>query len=186
MSAGKLIVITGPSGVGKGTIVKALLKSHSTLSLSISATTRQPRPGEVEGVDYYFFSRLQFEAAIASGEFLEWAEYAGNYYGTPRSKVEAQLNQGKSVLLEIEVVGAKKIASIFPDALRIFILPPSVQELETRIRNRGTNSEASIACRLAIAKTEIAASTEFDFTIINDDLNQAIALVEAIIFKGDL
>ncbi len=185
MSLGKLIVITGPSGVGKGTIVKSLLKSHPDLCLSISATTRQPRPGEIEGLDYYFFSRTQFESAIAAGEFLEWAEYAGNYYGTPRTKVEAQLALGKSVLLEIEVVGAKKIASIFPAALRIFILPPSIEELEQRIRHRGTNSEASIAHRVAIATTEIEASAEFDFTIINDNLDDAIAEIEAIIFHQD-
>jgi guanylate kinase len=185
MSAGKLIVITGPSGVGKGTIVRSLLKSHPDLCFSISATTRQPRPGEVEGLDYYFFSRTQFEAAIASGEFLEWAEYAGNYYGTPRTKVEEQLARGNSILLEIEVVGAKKIASIFPNALRIFILPPSLEELEQRIKNRGANSEESIARRLAIAKAEIEASSEFDFTIINDDLEGAIAEIETIIFQGD-
>jgi guanylate kinase len=182
MPAGKLIVITGPSGVGKGTIVRALLESHPDLGLSISATTRQPRPGEVEGVDYYFFSRTQFEAAIASGEFLEWAEYAGNYYGTPRTQVEAQLTLGNSIVLEIEVVGAKKIASIFPAALKIFILPPSLNELEQRIRKRGTNSEESIARRMAIARCEIESSTAFDFTIINDNLERAIAEIEAIIF----
>jgi guanylate kinase len=182
MPAGKLIVITGPSGVGKGTIVRALLESHPDLCLSISATTRQPRPGEVEGVDYYFFSRTQFETAIASREFLEWAEYAGNYYGTPRTQVEAQLALGNSIVLEIEVVGAKKIASIFPAALRIFILPPSLNELEQRIRNRGTNSEESIARRMAIARAEIESSKEFDFTIINDNLERAIAEIEAIIF----
>ena len=183
MSAGKLIVITGPSGVGKGTIVRSLLKSHPNLYLSISATTRQPRKGEIEGLDYYFLSRIEFESAIADGEFLEWAEYAGNYYGTPRTKVEAQIALGNSIILEIEVVGAKKIAAIFPDALRIFILPPSMKELERRIRSRGKNSEESIARRLAIAKSEIDASAEFDFTIVNDDLAKAIAKVEGVIFQ---
>ena len=182
MPTGKLIVITGPSGVGKGTIVRSLLESHPNLSLSISATTRQPRQGEIEGVDYYFLSRTEFESAIAREEFLEWAEYAGNYYGTPRTKVETQIALGNSILLEIEVVGAKKIAAIFPSALRIFILPPSLEELEQRIRNRGKNSEESIAHRLQIAQTEIDASAEFDFTIVNDDLSKAIAQIEEIIF----
>ena len=185
MSVGKLIVITGPSGVGKGTIVRSLLQSHHNLYLSISATTRQPRSGEVEGLDYYFLSRTEFERAIARGEFLEWAEYAGNYYGTPRTKVEEQIALGNSVLLEIEVVGAREIAKIFPDALRIFILPPSIEELEQRIRARGKNSEESIARRLAIAQTEIDASDKFNVTIINDDLDKAIAEVEAVIFQRE-
>ncbi len=182
MSVGQLIVITGPSGVGKGTIVRSLLQSHPNLYLSISATTRQPRPGEIEGLDYYFLSRTEFESAIACGEFIEWAEYAGNYYGTPQTKVEEQISLGNSILLEIEVVGARKIAAIFPDALRIFILPPSIEVLEQRIRARGKNSEESISRRIAIAKTEIDASDEFDVTIINDDLEQAISEVETIIF----
>ena len=183
MSVGQLIVITGPSGVGKGTIVRSLLQSHPNLYLSISATTRQPRAGEIEGVDYYFLSRTEFENAIARGEFIEWAEYASNYYGTPKIKIEEQIALGKSILLEIEVVGARKIAKIFPDALRIFILPPSIEALEQRIRGRGKNSEESIARRIAIAKTEIDASDEFDYTIVNDDLQSAIAEVEAVIFK---
>ena len=183
MSVGKLIVITGPSGVGKGTIVRSLLHNHPELYLSVSTTTREPRPGEVEGIDYYFVSRAEFEQAIAAGELLEWAEYAGNYYGTPKARVQEQLDQGKWVLLEIEVVGAREIAKIFANALRLFILPPSITELEQRIRERGTNSEASIAQRLAIAQAEIAASDEFDLAIVNQDLEQAIAEVEAAIFN---
>ena len=179
---GKLIVITGPSGVGKGTIVESLLQRHARLSVSVSATTRQPRKGEVEGKDYYFVSREEFERAIANNEFLEWAEYTGNYYGTPKSRVKAQLEQGNSIILEIELVGARKIAKIFPDALRIFILPPSIEELEQRIRKRGKNSEESIAKRLKIAKAEIAASKEFDLEIVNQDLETAIAQIEAAIF----
>ena len=182
MSVGKLIVITGPSGVGKGTIVRSLLKSHPNLYLSISATTRKPRAGEIEEIDYCFLSRQEFESAIANREFIEWAEYAGNYYGTPKVKIEEQIALGNSIILEIEVVGARKIAAIFPDALRIFILPPSIEELEQRIKARGKNSEESIARRIAIAKTEINASDEFDYTIVNDDLEKAIAKVEAIIF----
>lgn len=183
MSLGKLIVITGPSGVGKGTIVQSLLQNHPELYLSVSATTRKPRPGEIDGQDYYFLSRAEFEQAIAKQELLEWAEYAGNYYGTPKATVQTQLDLGNWVLLEIEVVGAREIANIFPDALRIFILPPSLAELEQRIRQRGTNSEESIARRIAIAQAEIAASDEFDVVIINQDLAMALAEVEAAIFK---
>jgi len=180
---GKLIVLTGPSGVGKGTLVKRLLESHPRLKVSISATTRLPRPGEVDGIDYYFLNKKDFETAILNRELLEWAEYAGNYYGTPQAQVMQQIELGNYVLLEIELAGARAIADIFPDARRIFVLPPSIEELEARIRSRGANSEESIGKRLAIAKQEIAASNEFDFQIINDDLEVAIALLEAAIFS---
>ena len=180
---GKLIVITGPSGVGKGTLVKLLLQRHSQLQVSTSATTREPRPGERDGVEYYFLSKKDFETAILNHELLEWAEYAGNYYGTPKAQVVEQIQQGQSVLLEIELAGARAIANIFPSARRIFILPPSIEELTARIRERGTNSEASIASRLKIAKTEMAASNEFDFQIVNDDLESAIAQLEQAIFS---
>lgn len=180
---GKLIVITGPSGVGKGTIVNLLLQRHAQLQVSISATTRQPRPGEVDGVDYCFLSKKDFETAILNQELLEWAEYAGNYYGTPKEKVVDQIKQGNYIILEIELAGARAIANIFPEAQRIFILPPSIEELEQRIRDRGTNSEESIAKRLQIAKEEIAASGEFDVQIINDELEIAIAKLETTIFS---
>lgn len=182
MTQGKLIVITGPSGVGKGTIVRSLLQRHPELCLSISTTTRQPRPGEREGVDYNFISLENFQTAIAEGEFLEWAEYAGNYYGTPKTKVKELLERGKLVLLEIELLGARAIAQIFPDAQRILILPPSLNELEERIRKRGKDSEAAIAQRLARAKEEIAAKEEFTIQIINDNLAQTIIKVEQAIF----
>lgn len=182
MQAGKLIVLTGPSGVGKGTLLRSLLQRHPELYLSVSSTTRQPRPGEVEGVHYYFVSRDKFEQAIAAGELLEWAEYAGNYYGTPRAAVERQLQLGQSVILEIEVVGAKKIRDTFPTALLIFILPPSFAELEQRIRLRGQDSEEAIARRLARAKTELDAADEFDVQIVNDDLEIALQQIEAAIF----
>ncbi len=180
---GKLIVLTGPSGVGKGTLVKLLLERHPQLRLSISATTRQPRPGEVDGVDYYFLNKKDFETAILNHELLEWAEYAGNYYGTPQAQVIQQIELGNYVLLEIELAGARAIANIFPDARRIFILPPSIEELEARIRDRGTNSEESIVKRLAIAQQEIAAKDEFDFQIVNDELEKAIASLETAIFS---
>jgi guanylate kinase len=180
---GKLVVITGPSGVGKGTIVRSLLKRHPQLYVSISATTRQPRPGETDGTDYYFISKEEFQKAIARNEFLEWTQYAGNYYGTPKTKIAEQIECGNYIILEIELVGARAIAKIMPDALRIFILPPSIEELEQRIRIRGKNSEESIAKRLEIASTEIAASNEFDVQIVNEDLATAIAEIETVIFN---
>ena len=180
---GKLIVIAGPSGVGKGTLVNMLLSRHSQLKLSISATTRQPRPGEKDGVNYFFLSKKDFETAILGNELLEWAEYAGNYYGTPKAQVVEQINLGNYIILEIEVEGARSIANIFPDAQLIFILPPSIEELEQRIRSRGTNSEESIAKRLEIAKKEIAASSEFDCQIVNDDLETALSKLETAIFS---
>ena len=184
MSQGKLIVITGPSGVGKGTIVRSLLQSHPELSLSISATTRNPRTGEKDGQDYYFMNKETFLQAIANSDFLEWAEYADNYYGTPKTKIQELLDAGKWVLLEIELVGARAIADIFPDALRIFLLPPSLEELEARIRNRGKDSESAIAQRLIRAKAEIAASNEFDICIVNQDLTTSIKEVEEAIFNN--
>ncbi len=182
MQAGKLIVLTGPSGVGKGTLLRSLLARHPELYFSISATTRQPRPGEVEGVHYYFVSREKFEQMVTAGELLEWAEFAGNYYGTPRTPVERQIQQGRSVILEIEVVGARKIYHTFPTALRLFLLPPSLAELERRIRARGQDSEEAIARRLERAKAEIDAADEFDVQIVNDNLETALARLEAAIF----
>lgn len=181
---GKLIVITGPSGVGKGTLVNQLLQRHPELKLSISATTRQPRTGEQEGINYFFLSKKDFETAILNQELLEWAEYADNYYGTPKAPVVEEIAQGNYLILEIELAGARSVANIFPEALRIFILPPSMTELEERIRGRGTNSETSISKRLEIAQQEIAAKDEFDVQIINDELEQAIACLEAAIFSN--
>jgi guanylate kinase len=179
---GKLIVITGPSGVGKGTLVKLLLQRHPQLRVSTSATTRQPRLGERDGVDYHFLSQSDFETAIHNQELLEWAEYAGNYYGTPKAEVIEQIEAGNYILLEIELAGARAIAKIFSAAKLIFILPPSIKDLEQRIRDRKTNSEESILKRLEIARQEIAAKDEFDFKIVNDDLEQAIAQLETAIF----
>jgi guanylate kinase len=178
---GRLIVFTGPSGVGKGTLLKALLANHPELYLSVSATTRAPRAGEVDGVHYYFYDRDRFEAAIAAGALLEWAEFAGNYYGTPSEPVQAQLDLDRSLILEIELAGARQVAKIFPDALRIFILPPDLQTLEQRIRERGTETPESIERRLEQAKVEIAAGAEFDYQIVNDDFQTALAELDRLV-----
>jgi guanylate kinase len=179
---GKLIVLTGPSGVGKGTLLKSLLTKHPEIYLSISATTRSPRSGEIDGQHYYFLERQKFEEMIAAGELLEWAEFAGNCYGTPRQPVEQQIAQGKIVLLEIELQGARQVRQSFPQGTQIFILPPSVEELENRIRGRGQDSEAAISRRLKQAKIELAAADEFDIKIVNDNFDEALANLEAAIF----
>jgi len=178
----KLIVITGPSGVGKGTLIKSLLQNHPELYLSISATTRKPREGEINGKHYYFLSVNEFKEMVEAGELIEWAEYAGNFYGTPKSKVEDQLNQGRFVILEIELKGARQIKQTYPEALRVFILPPSNEELERRLRGRGTDAEEVIAKRLLQAQEEIAASNEFDIQIVNEDLEKTIVEVESALF----
>ncbi|PSB50593.1 guanylate kinase [Chamaesiphon polymorphus] len=178
---GRLIVLTGPSGVGKGTLLKALLAMHPELYLSVSATTRSPREGEVEGVHYYFYSRDRFEAEIEAGALLEWAEFAGNYYGTPSAPLQAQLDLGRSAILEIELAGARQVAKIFPNALRIFILPPDLQTLEMRIRDRGTDAPEAILRRLEQAKVEIAARAEFDYQIVNDDFQTALEELDRLV-----
>lgn len=183
MGTGRLIVLTGPSGVGKGTLLRMLLQRHPELYFSISATTRSPRPGEVDGKHYYFINRQKFEAMLAANELLEWAEYAGNYYGTPRIQVEEQIQQGRWVILEIELEGARQIRQAWSSALRIFILPPSLIELEERMRNRGQNSESEMIRRLSLAQAEIAAAGEFDIQVINDDLEKALNRLEAVIFQ---
>jgi guanylate kinase len=179
MAQGRLIVLTGPSGVGKGTLVKALLQRHPDLYLSVSVTTRAPRVGEIDGKNYFFVSRSQFERMVAKGELLEWAEFAGNYYGTPRISVEQEIQQGRCVLLEIELEGARQIRRTFPAALRIFILPPSMAELEHRLRSRGQDSDTAIARRLQHAQAEIDAANEFDVQIVNDDFEKALRHVES-------
>ncbi|WP_071189581.1 guanylate kinase [Trichormus sp. NMC-1] len=182
-SPGKLIVLTGPSGVGKGTLMQALLQRHPELYYSVSVTTRSPRPGETNGKNYYFISRSKFEQLVAQGEFLEWAEFAGNYYGTPREAVLNHIQSGKLVVLEIELEGARQIRASFPSALSIFILPPTFSELEKRIRGRGQDSEESIARRLHCAQTEIQAADEFDIKIVNNDFETAVNEIEAVLFR---
>lgn len=187
LSPGKLIVLTGPSGVGKGTLMRLLLSRHPELNYSISATTRPPRLGEVDGKDYYFISRSKFQQLIEEGEFLEWAEFAGNLYGTPRKPAINLMESGKSVLLEIELEGARQIRAAFPELLSIFILPPSFNELEKRIRGRKKDTEDAISRRLKRAKEEIDSASEFDLQIVNDDLETAIHDIEVAIFSdGEL
>jgi guanylate kinase len=180
---GKLIVLTGPSGVGKGTLMNEILQRYPELHYSVSATTRSPRPGEVNGKNYHFITRSEFEKLATQGEFLEWAEFAGNCYGTPREAVLNHIQLGKLVVLEIELEGARQIRHTFPSALSIFILPPSFAELEKRIRGRGQDSEEAMSRRLNRAKEEIAAAEEFDLQIINDDFEQALQEIEKAIFK---
>lgn len=178
---GILLVISGPSGVGKGTICSALKKEEPDLVYSISATTRTPRPGEVHGVDYFFYSRDQFEDMIRRGEFLEWASVYGNLYGTPRKYVQDALNQGKDVILEIDIQGARQIKENFSQQLGVFIAPPSMEELARRLRNRGTDSEEEIKRRLKLAEEEMKRISDYDYIIPNDDLEKAVEILKAIL-----
>ncbi|MEB3318275.1 MAG: guanylate kinase [Cyanobacteriota bacterium] len=171
--SGQLTVLTGPSGVGKGTLVRALLARHPELWLSISATTRSPRAGEVEGEHYFFLSPERFARQVEEGGFLEWASFAGNRYGTPRAAVEEKLAAGRPVLLEIEVEGARQVRRSFPAGRQIFVAPPAFAELERRIRGRGTDAEEAIQRRLARARQELEAAAEFDAVLINDNLEAA-------------
>ena len=180
---GQLILLTGPSGVGKGTLLQALRRRYPDLPVSVSTTTRAPRPGEVEGEDYYFVSRQQFQALIEQGALLEWAEFAGNYYGTPKAPVLEKLAAGQRVILEIELQGARQVRQTFPEALQVFVLPPSLAELEHRIRQRGQDSEAAIARRLSRARVEIEAAPEFDIQIVNDHLDSALQQLEQVLFR---
>ncbi len=177
-SLGGLTVITGPSGVGKGSLVTQLLTRHQQVWLSISATTRAPRKGEKDGEHYFFLTVDRFKELIEEDGFLEWAEFAGNFYGTPSSQVKQKLMNGKTVLLEIELEGARQVRSSFPEAFQIFIAPPDFSELERRIRARGTDSDKAIERRLFRAKEELKAKNEFDAVVINDDLEEALHELE--------
>ncbi len=177
----KLIILTGPSGVGKGTVIKEILGIDENISLSISATTREPREGEQEGKNYYFMNEEKFKDMIKKNLFLEWAQFAGNYYGTPLSSVNEKIKKGFIVLLEIEVEGAKQIKEKFPDSLSIFLLPPNKAELERRIRNRGSDKEEAIKKRLLRANYEISASKEFDFALINNNVDETAKKIIKII-----
>lgn len=171
---GNLYVVAAPSGAGKTTLVRLLLEREPGICLSVSSTTRDPRPGEEDGREYHFVSAEIFRGMIARSEFLEWAEVHGNFYGTSRPWIEAQMAAGRDVLLEIDWQGAQQVRSIFPEAIGIFILPPSLEELDRRLTGRGTDSAETIARRLAAAQAEMRHVGEFDYVIINDDLNQAL------------
>lgn len=168
MKKGKLIVISGASGVGKGTVLGIMMEKRKDLSFSVSATTRPPRPGEIDGVHYYFITREKFEAMIAAGEFLEYDAHAANYYGTPRAQAEEKQSHGP-VLLDIEPKGAKQVKEKAPDAVLIFIMPPSVQELERRLRGRGDTSEEQIQMRMERATWEMEQRFWYDHVVVNDD-----------------
>ncbi len=171
---GHLYVISGPSGVGKGTLVSKLLGSRDDVVLSISATTRSPRPGEVDGVNYLFMTKEAFQKLVEDDGFIEWAEYAGNFYGTPLSFIEKQLEDGKNVILEIEVQGAFQVKDKLPDTTLIFIEPPSMEELERRIIGRGTESPDVIEKRMNAAKLEMDRKMEYDIAIVNDEIDSAL------------
>lgn len=177
----KLFVLSGSSGVGKGTIISGFLKRNPDFVLSISCTTRKMRPGETEGVNYFYHTREEFEKSVINGEFLEWAEFAQNLYGTKRAFVEKCLNNGKNVILELETIGALKVKEQIPDAVLIFIKPPSVEELEHRLRNRHTEDENAIQKRLSEVRAEIERSKKYDYTIVNDEVDSAILALEKII-----
>ncbi len=172
---GKLYVISGPSGVGKGTLVSKLLDMRDDVVLSISATTRSPRPGEVDGKNYFFLTKDEFKNLIDADGLIEWAEYAGNFYGTPLDFVEEQLSAGTNVILEIEVQGAFQVKEKLPDATLIFIEPPSMDELERRIIGRGTESEDVIESRMRTARVEMERKMEYDIAVMNDDVDSAVA-----------
>lgn len=173
-----LTVIAGPTAVGKGTVIKHILEHNPQIKLSISATTRAPRPGEVDGISYFFMTKPEFEAKIAQGEMLEWAQVHGeNYYGTPKQPVLDALEAGQSVILEIDLQGVRQVRQAWPEAKFIFIAPPSWDELVSRLRGRGTETEEQMAKRLETAKVELAAESEFDVTVINNEVAECAAKV---------
>ncbi|MBE6888889.1 MAG: guanylate kinase [Oscillospiraceae bacterium] len=181
MSKGLLFVVSAPAGCGKDTILEQVLEKAENVGYSVSATTRAPRPGEVDGTHYFFLSRERFEQMIAEGAVLEYTEYCGNYYGTPKKGVEDMLAEGKDVILKIEVEGAMNIKKLFPECCLVFILPPSMKELERRLRKRGTEDEETIMRRIAQAKNEIDTALNYDYFVVNDDLEDAVSDLMAVI-----
>jgi guanylate kinase len=174
-------VITGPSGVGKGTLIRSLLERHSDLELSVSATTRPPRPGERDGVEYHFLSPEEFERRVAAGEFVEHADYAGHRYGTLRSELERRAAAGRAVVLEIEVQGARQVRAALPEAIQIFIAPPSLESLRLRLIGRGTDDERVMEERMRVAEQELRARDEFAHVIVNDRLEDAVEQLDKIV-----
>lgn len=178
---GKLFVVTGPSGVGKGTVLNQFFKNNKNgVFYSVSMTTRKPRPVEVNGVDYLFVSNEEFKLALQNDEFLEWAEYSGNYYGTNKKIVIDKLNQGINVVLEIETNGAKKVMDIFPNCITVFFTPPTLEELEQRLRGRKTEDEASIQKRLSAYKEELKMLDKYKYNIVNDEVDSACLKLQSI------
>lgn len=181
LQKGNLIVISGPSGSGKGTICNELIKRNSNIWISISCTTRDMRPGDEEGKTYYFLNKEEFENRIKNNEFLEYAKYNENYYGTLKSKIEDKLEQGYDVILEIEVQGALKVKNMLPDTIFIFIMPPSMKELKSRLENRNTETKEKVLSRFKIAYKEINEFSKYNYVVVNDNLNDAVNKVESII-----
>lgn len=181
MDKGILVVISGFSGAGKGTVVKKILEKSEDFCLSVSMTTRAPRPGEEDGRDYFFVSKEKFEETIKSDGLIEYAQFVGNYYGTPRAYVEQRLSEGKNVILEIEIQGAMNIKKLYPESVLLFITPPTAEELERRLKGRGTETEDVIAGRLSRAFEESEGIDEYDFIVINDDLDKCVGdIIETI------
>lgn len=178
---GLLIVLSGPSGCGKGTVVSRILAQREDTVLSVSVTTRAPRPGETDGVEYFFRTREQVEEMIRNDELLEYAQYSGNYYGTPRAAVEALLEQGKNVILEIEVQGAGQVMHREPDHVSIFLATPSMTELERRLRSRGTETEERITSRLSAAQYELQHACDYQYLVLNDEIPLAVQRLNSII-----
>jgi guanylate kinase len=173
ISRHRLTVVSGPSGVGKSSVVGELRKLEPEIYFSVSVTTRQPRPGEVDGAHYHFVDRVEFDAMIADGRLLEWAEFAGNRYGTPREPVEKALAEGRPAVLEIELQGARQVRAAMPEARLVMLMPPSWDELVGRLTGRGTENEAAVQARLAEAERELAAAGEFDHRVVNADVREA-------------
>ena len=165
---GRLFVVSAPSGAGKGTVIKELLKLKPDIYLSVSVTTRAPRTGETDGESYFFVTRERFEEMISHGQFFEYAEYVGEYYGTPKEPIFEAIERGRDVILEIEVQGAKQVMAVAPEAVTIFIIPPSMEELERRLRGRGTDSEEKLKKRLAMARRELEEKSDYDHIVVND------------------
>lgn len=178
---GKLFVISGSSGVGKGTVISEFLKKHPDFKLSISCTTRAMREGETDGVNYFFLSKEEFKKCANNNEFLEWAEFSGNCYGTKKEFVEKCLKKGENLILEIDTKGALNVKHIMPEAKLIFIVPPSLEELEARLRGRHTETEEAIQKRLASIKSEIENSKHYDYTVVNDTVENAVKRLEDIV-----
>jgi len=176
-----VVIVSGPSGAGKGTLIEGVLPRMPEVRVAVSATTRKRRPGEVDGEDYHFLTPERFEERVARGDFLEHVEYAGNRYGTLRSEIEASLAEGRSVILEIELAGARRVRRMVEDPLSVFIAPPSIEELERRLERRATDTEAEIARRIEVSRWELEAAGEFDHVIVNADRDEATGELERIL-----